>query len=128
MHLGWSARLGYAASGKGFTHDSDIRATVTMFLKKHSEFCLPEAKPALYIRPRCHTEGHCGRNLGSDPCWSREDGYINWACTGLGEFSSFPSSSFPKDLGTITVYYQMNKVSKNTIFQAGIALPPCDNG
>ena len=50
------------------------------------------------------------QNLGSDPCWSREDGYINGPVRGLGDFSSFPSSSsFPKDLGTITVYYQMNR-------------------
>ena len=43
-------------------------------------------------------------------------GYINWACAGLGNFSSFPSfASFPKDLGTITVYYQMNSIKEYNI-------------
>ena len=50
------------------------------------------------------------RNLSSDPCWSREDRYINGPVRGSEDFSFFPFSfSFPKDLGTITVYYQMNR-------------------
>ena len=35
--------------------------------------------------------------MGQDPCWLREDGYINWACAWLGDFSflfSFPSFLF----------------------------------
>ena len=50
------------------------------------------------------------RTLAAIPVGHVRTGISIGPVRGLGDFTSFPSfPSFPKDLGTITVYYQMNR-------------------